>query len=153
MPREQREERLLAEYLARHHQSSEIRTRVRLGPTPLSHSGVKLEEAEEKLLRNFARWADALVIRNDSVTIIEAEVLPSPGVVSQLELYRALFKNDPTFSELQGRPVHLLAVWGVDDPALRAIAENHAVRVVIFTPTWLGEALRARFKGSLATAS
>jgi hypothetical protein len=145
MPREQREQRLLAEFLAERYAHADVRQVIRLGTPALVASGVELEPGEAKLLRNFCRWADALIVEPSRVTIVEAEVLPSPGVISQLQLYKKLFLRDATYADLQDRELRLMVVWGIKDPAMIEVARESGVQVELFPRAWLAESLRARF--------
>jgi hypothetical protein len=144
---ELREERLLAEFVARHFPKDRLLTRVRLHTPSLSAEGVPLTPQEAKLLKNFSRWADALIVRPTDLILIEAEVLPSPGIVSTLQLYARLFKGDTEFADLHHLPLRLMLVWGFGDPVLGQLARDQGIEVRVFSPPWLAEALRARFPG------
>ena len=145
---EQREARLLAEWLALRFPKDTVRTQVRLGSPPILPHGVELEPGDRQLLKQFSRWADALIITPQGVMIVEASVFPEPGIVSQLLLYRALYLEDKDFDNLRHLPVAMLAVWGFEDQVLRRIAAEHSVMVEIYAPQWLAGALQARFPRS-----
>lgn len=140
-----REERLLAEYLARFYPKAKVQMHVRLGNAPLLHNNVPLEPAERKLLKNFSRHADALIVEPDRVTLVEAKVIPSPGSISEIEFYGELFGSDDDYKAYASLPLRLLLVWGFDDPVLRRMALKRGIAVELYSPDWLGEALRAKF--------
>lgn len=144
-PRQEREERLLAEFLAEFFPTAQVRTRVRLGNVAITPPAAGLEEAERRLLKNMARWVDALVIRPTDVILVEAEILPSPGGPSTLAFYERAMRNDPDFAELLSLPLRKMLVWAFDDPTLRRVAEEFGVEVRVFSPPWIREALLARF--------
>lgn len=145
---EPREERLLGEFLAQFHPTDRIITRVRLGSPPIGPTPVPLEPQEVKLLKAFSRWADALVIREAEVILIEAEILPSPGIISTLELYARLFRADPEYASLRSHTLRLMLLWAFRDPVLEQIAREAGIEVRIFDPPWVGEALAARFSST-----
>jgi len=143
---EPREDRLLAEYLAKHYPRDRVLFRVRLGSPPISPGVVPLDAAEKKILKNWARWADALVITKTDLILIEAEIIPTPGIVSTLQLYKNLLLGDSDYKDILHLPVTMRAVWAFDDPSMRAIAHRNGVEVVIFGPPWVRESLAERFK-------
>ena len=143
---ELREDRLLSEFLARFFPTDRVITRVRLGSPPIPPGVLDLSAQELKLLKRFSRWADALIIRPTELILVEAEVLPSPGIVSTLQLYGRLLRQDTDFNEWSNLPLRLMLVWAFEDPVLARLAREQNIEVRIFQPAWVPAALRARYR-------
>lgn len=140
------ESRLLSEFLAATFPKDRIVLRVRLHTPSLDSRGVPLSPQEAKLLKNFSRWADALVIRPTDLILIEAEVLPSPGVISTLQLYKRLLQADTEYADVLHLPIRLMVVWGFGDPVLAQLARDQGLEVRLFSPSWLDAGLREQFR-------
>jgi hypothetical protein len=148
------EEEMLAEYLAAHHRGARVIQRVRLGPLRGVVADPTLSESERRLIGNaFRRWADAVLVTEDALVVVEAAMVPDPGDVSRLQTYLLLVPSTPELQQYQPRPLKGLLVWGVDDPFSRQIAVSSGLAVEIFKPSnWvqflsvrrLGEARKTR---------
>ncbi|MGH7479730.1 MAG: hypothetical protein ACREJ8_09130 [Candidatus Methylomirabilales bacterium] len=141
---QQREARLLSEFLVTFFPNERIINRVRLGTPPMLPGNVKLDQAEKNLLKRFSRWADALVVRKQDLILIEAEILPTPGIISTLELYARLLQSDEDFKDILHLPLRKMLVWAFEDPVLARIAREAGLEVRIFSPPWVAEELRRR---------
>ncbi|HZQ92909.1 MAG TPA: hypothetical protein VFA60_14035, partial [Terriglobales bacterium] len=62
---------------------------MRLGPIPVIPGVSDIPGLPWNALANFRRWADAVVIEKDLVTIVEAKTIMDPGLPSTLQLYGA----------------------------------------------------------------
>ena len=145
---EPREQRLLAEFLARHFPHDRRVLNVRLGPSPFRHSGVPLDAGDRALLRGIGRWADALIMRPTDLILVEAEVLPSPGIISTLQLYGRLLRLTEDFQASSNLPLRLMLVWGFEDPVLGQLARDQGIEVRLFSPPWIVESLRERYRSA-----
>ena len=130
---------MLAEYLATHHRAAKTIQRVRLGPLEHTVPDPTLTEAERKLIgAAWRRWADAVLIEPDALTVVEAAMVPDPGDVSRLATYLKLVPSTPELAPYRERALRGLLVWGVDDPFSRQVALEHGLVVEIFRPShWL----------------
>ena len=91
---QQREGRLVNEWLWKTYPTKLQWKRVRLGQTPN-----KVEAAYYKVL---LRWADAIVINDMDVVIIEGKIRPGFGALGQLEAYKELFNIATTYNQTFG---------------------------------------------------
>ena len=66
--------------------------RVRLGPIP--------SKAMARMYMTMLRWADAVIVQDGIVYIVEAKLRPGPGAIGQLELYKKLFGNTLEFTNI-----------------------------------------------------
>jgi len=137
-----RELRLVSEFLAKYYGEYPYRTRVRLGSIHPELSPDQLSESERRMVGVFRRWADAIVFMPDRLVLIEAAIRPSPGDISQLELYKHLLPHTPELAEHAGKPIELLLVYAIEDPLIVSLARNRGIRVQYFKPDWVDDYLR-----------
>jgi hypothetical protein len=155
--RQQRERRLLAEWLALHHPDEPTQQQVRLGAFTPSISTDGLDRTEIKALGVWRRFADAIVYRRTELLLIEASIPADVGYVSRLELYARLVPLTPELAPYLDRPVALLYLCAIEDPIVTAIAREHGIRVEVYFPPWAVEFTatyesrkqRAKYRGGL----
>lgn len=139
------EEEMLAEYLATRWPQTRVLTRVRLGPVKPEGQDPTLTAEEQKLLGSvWRRWADAVLITDTELIVVEAKLIPDPRDVSQLELYLHLAAVTPELAEVRHLPRRGLLVFGVDDPFTSRLAAGHGLSVEIFRPSNWGAWLRSK---------
>lgn len=134
--------RLVSEYVARFYAGFESRFHVHLGSVPPRIAGRFASDQTKRLVGVFRRWADALIVMDDRLVLIEAKILPQPGVISQLLLYRDLLPKTPELSDVSQLPIEMLLLCAVEDRLISDMARNQGIRVVIFYPTWIDEYLQ-----------
>lgn len=140
---EPREMRMVAEYLAERYPMYRSATRVRLGAVhPELLEG--LEEAEKRLVESrFRRWADAIVIAPHEIILIEGAILPDPGDISKLILYRELLKITPEFQPYMELPVRMELIVAIEDPVLVRMARQNGIVVIHYAPEWIREYIKS----------
>jgi len=116
-------------------------TRVRLGALDQPRYQGRYAPEELRALGVLRRWADAIVITKQDMVLIETKIRPTPGVVSQLEIYGELVQYTPELRQYQGRRLRLELVFAIQDPVVTAYAEKRGIRVVHFCPEWVLEYL------------
>jgi len=134
-----REQRLVAEFIARFYPDQESRTHVHLGSAPVRLKGRYATDTEARLVGVFRRWADALIFLPDRLLLIEGKILPQPGVLSQLKLYEELIPKTPELAEHRGKPIEKILVCAIEDPLISELARREGVQVRIFHPAWIDE--------------
>ena len=139
---EPRELRLLSEYLAEFYPGYEHRTHVHVGSFRYRLEDGKFSEAELRMMGEFRRWADAVVIMPDRIILLEAKIIPDPGVLGQVEHYAELLPKTPELGEHAKKPLEIELVFAVDDPVISHRARTRGYRVRIFCPAWTLEYLR-----------
>ena len=107
---QQKESILLTKYLAEFHRTHLQWKRVRLG--------IPANPEEAKYLSVCLRWADAVVIDEGFVIIIETKLRPDLGAIGQLEGYKELFKVTPEFIAYENWPIKLVLVSPIMDFAI-----------------------------------
>ena len=132
-----REQRLVAEFLAKFYPEAEIRTHVHLGSIQPRLRGRYATDAEQRMVGIFRRWADAVILLPDRVILLEGKILPQPGVISQLELYERLLPKTPELEEHVHKPLEKMLLCAIEDPVVTQMAREKNIRVVTFKPAWL----------------
>lgn len=137
-----REQRLVAEFVARFYPDNESRTHVHLGSMPTRLKGRWSSESDARLVGVFRRWADALVFLPDRVLLIEGKILPQPGVISQLKLYEELIPKTPELAEHRHKPIEMVLVCAIEDPLISELARREGIAVRIFHPAWVDDYMK-----------
>lgn len=133
------ETRLLMEYLLLTYPSWPWFTNMKLGTDIPAKSGVVLDEAERRLLRVYKRYADAVVITDSEIIVIEATISRSTDKVGPLLQYVSLVPHTPELRPFLGRMVVGVILSAVPDAVAENLARKVGVRYVTFTPPWLEE--------------
>lgn len=137
-----REMRLVSEYLAQQYSEYPTQTRVRVGSIHPDLKPGELSEPEHRMVGVFRRWADAIVYMPDRLILIEAAIRPSPGDISQLELYEYLLPHTPELAEHKGKPIEKVLLWAIEDPPIAVMARDRGITVVYFHPSWVDDYLK-----------
>ena len=99
--------------------------RVRLGPMPTKEMA--------RMYMTMLRWADAIVIKDGVVYIIEAKLRPAPGALGQLNLYAKLFRNTLEFTQYKNYPIQKVLLASMPDLAIAEEASSEDIDFEIFT--------------------
>jgi len=98
---------------------------------------VRLGEAdnpdEAAMFSVLQRWADAVIILDDGIVIVEAKLRPEPGAVGQLEFYERMFRLTPRFEKYKDWPVALIFLTTVEDKEIRAFCVDKGIHFEVFT--------------------
>jgi hypothetical protein len=137
--------RLLSEWLALYHTGDLVWYQLRLGPTAQTTPGVQLDPALERMMRRRNLYADAVVVTPTAIEVVEAKVVATPSALSQVRTYAGLVGATPELKPYGHRPIIPIVVFATDDPIVRQEAAALGVRVVVYTPTWIGEYLASRY--------
>jgi len=133
---------MVSEYLAKEYPDCETRTRVRVGSIHPDLKPDTLTEAERRAVGVWRRWADAIVFKADRLVLIEAAILPSPGDISQLELYEHLLPLTPEFAEHRHKRIEKVLLFALEDPVVMNMARERGIKVVYFCPKWIEEYMK-----------
>lgn len=126
---QQREGRLVNEWLWKTYPTKPQWKRVRLGQTP--------NKEEAKYYKVLLRWADAIVINGTEVIIIEGKIRPEFGAIGQLEAYRELFKVTPEFMEYWHNTIKLVLLCAWEDENVKTECERKGIEYVFYQPEWI----------------
>ena len=136
-----REMRFVSEFVAKFYPEEEARFHVRLGSTPERFKGQFTSEETARLVGEFRRRCDALVILPDRIVLVEGKIVPQPGVIMQLLHYERLIPKTPELEEHRLKPIEKLLLCALEDPVVTQLARDYDVRVATFCPGWIPEYL------------
>lgn len=135
------EMRLISEWVKGAYPGAEVWLRLRLGRARPLNPDLEGDPDAERVSRVFARWADAVVVTRDELIVVEAKVKSSPGAIGQLLVYRDLVRDTPELRSYEDRPLALLLLVAVEDPAVTRLCEAQGIRHAVYRPSWLAEYL------------
>ena len=132
-----REMQMVTEWLQKTQHGKRWMTRVRLGsPTP-STPRPEMSLEERAMVGVWRRWADAIILEDTKVTLVEAAIRPNPGKISQLELYAMLLPHTPELEPWRGLPLTLVLLYAIEDPATTMLARQKGILCIQYQPPWL----------------
>jgi len=136
--------RMLHEWAKLTHANDQIFYELKLGPTA-QHVIGKLDDPKLVNMLRVTNWyADATIVTENEILVVEAAVAPNPGKISQLEHYRDLVLDTPLLKDYPSRALGMVLLFGFGDSAIVPRAQLRGIRVEIFTPAWLHEYLITR---------
>ena len=133
---------LLREWAALRYPGVHLYEQVRLGPTPVSLSGVTVSPELERMLKLENWYADGILVLTDQVLIIEAKVQATPGAISQVKFYWRQALRTADLANLIGMNWTPVVLWAEDDADVSNFARGEGVRVEIYTPPWIADYLQ-----------
>jgi len=136
-----REMQMLSEWLAKFQSGKRYLTRVRLGSPKTEIPRPEMTPEERAMIGAWRRWADAIILENNKVTIIESALRLDPGKISQLELYAMLFPQTPEFRAWAGLPLELALLYAIPDSATIMMAREKGIKCIEYRPLWLDQYL------------
>jgi len=137
-----REQQLLTEWLAIHHQGDLTMTRFRLGVLEDPPPGSSNYAQRQAMLTRWRRWADAVVVEADRLLVVEAKIIPDVGVIAQLQLYLKLVPKTPELTPYLNRQIVGVLVTAADNPELNAMAAEAGFEAHIYHPAWVDDYLQ-----------
>lgn len=120
-----KESDLLNAWLWEKHREDLQWRRIRLGVLPT--------KALARVYMTLLRWADAIVLKDGIVTIVEAKLRAQPGVISQLQLYKKLFINTPEFTQYKNWPIEMKILSSVIDLNMVELASENDISFEVYT--------------------
>jgi len=132
-----REMQMLTEWLTKTQTGKRWMTRVRLGAPKPSVPREYMSIEEQAMIGAWRRWADAVILEKDRVTIVEAAIRPDPGKISQLELYATLLPHTPELAAWKACKIDLILLYAIEDPATILLARQKGIKAIEYQPLWL----------------
>lgn len=80
------------------------------------------------------RWADAIVVKDGNVSIIEAKLTPRADAVGQLMLYEKLFRETPEFKVYWNNPIQKVFLCPKLDLALAELCSEKDIKYEVYNP-------------------
>lgn len=135
--RQQREVRLVADFVAEFYPDERAILNLRVGGISPVITDQDLTEGELALIGSHRRFADAVVIRERDLILIEGMILPSLGKVSQILGYRALLPLTPELGAFASLPITAIIVGPIEDQFLARLARQSDILVRVYRPPWI----------------
>ena len=136
---QQIQRRILNEWLRERH-PLELATRdVRLGPSPVPDAKPGQPTIEEKYAKSGRRFIDCVIIRDDEVLFIEADVVATPKTVGALENYVRLFSQTPELTKHQGKKLRPILLAALIPEDVRAMAKDKGYEYEEYRPAWVNQ--------------
>jgi len=106
---------------------------VRLGSYPSWAINSINKGAPAAIYKVYQRWADAIVITDKELILIEAKIKADPGVISQINLYEQLLPKTESFQQFRDLPIRKLILMAQSDPEVELLAQRENITVKIFS--------------------
>lgn len=132
-----REMQMLAEWLAKFQHGKRWQMRVRLGSPNPSLIRPGMTPVERSMIGSWRRWADAIILEEHQVTIVESAIRAKPGKIGQLELYKLLFPHTPELQAWSSAKIQMQLLYAIEDPATTMLARNKGILCTEYRPLWL----------------
>lgn len=115
----------------------------RLGTSPTPFGEEELTEEELRMLEVRMRIADAVVITQDKIIVIEGKLLPAryPEGLTKLEIYLPLVIHTLRLQEFLPRTIEGELWTPLSDPMVRRRCAEKGIRNPIWSPPWFKEFL------------
>jgi hypothetical protein len=116
---------------------------VRLGEPPAAlkaaHPGLP-----DSYFKVWHAYADAVIVLEKEIHLIEAKVYKPEGAVSQLERYAYELPRTASLKMWSTRPIKKILVTARAPPQLLEFAGRHGIEVIIYRPAWVVPILQRR---------
>jgi hypothetical protein len=132
---------MLTEWLAKTYPQERVMTRVRLGYPRSEIPSSYMSPEERAMIGAWRRWADAIILQKDKLTLVESAIRPDPGKVGQLQLYKLLVPNTPELEPWKGLPIEMILLYAIEDPATNYMARAQGIHCIEYKPLWLPDYL------------
>lgn len=137
-----RESRLLSEWIQKTYPENKVMYRVRLGPYPGWAQKMIEEGVPSELYKIYQRWADAIIILQNEVILVEAKIKANPSVIGQIILYATLLPKTPELSSIKDMPIRKLILTALRDPDVEELAKTFGIEIAVYAPTWVIDYLK-----------
>lgn len=124
---------MVSSYIAWAYPDDRVMVRVRLGAIEPLLGQDTMTAAELAMVGSFRRWADAIVIQDNQLILIEGAIRPSLGDISQLEGYKMLMPLTPELDQWKTLPIRMELVAAIEDPVVSAMAINRGIHFIMYT--------------------
>lgn len=141
-PYRQIERRYIVEYVAKkYHQRIAVFFNIRLGPPP-EEAKKAYPELPERWFKPWKAFADAVVVTDSTIDVIEAKIRNPRQAIGQLLDYARRVPYTPELKRYLGRAIRKILVIPLKDPEIEKTAAEYGIVVDYYTPKWVLDYMR-----------
>jgi len=138
---EQRERRLIAEYIVDRFPRSQVIYGCPLGPVPQHLVATLGPRKALRMARGLRPEVDALVIQDHRLILVEAKIQKWLDGIAKLPVYRSLIPTTEELKEYQGWEVEMRLCFPWYSESVEAAAKGAGVVLDVFHQPWIDEYL------------
>jgi len=140
------EERLVSEWAAETHPLARVHFRVRVGELPPEAEAVANLGISPYMYGVVRHWADAVVIYDDLVVVVEGKLKLSSVALGQIIVNTNLYGETPEFRDTWDAPREGLLLYAFGDTVTEETAVSMGYRVERYCPAWAKKAYVDRMR-------
>ena len=143
MPREERERRYIADYLATYYHLGGYATNVALGPIPADIVARYGVGAGARLWHPARLRVDAVIWQPNAYWLVEAKIRTPRDAIGSLAVYLGMAPTTPDLPNYEGQEIRarLVVPWALD--WIRSLARERGLDLVEYLPAWVEEYVRS----------
>lgn len=138
---QQRERRLIAEYIAEKFPKARVIFGCRLGPAPEKLIATLGPRKALRVARGMRPEVDAIVIQDHKLIMVEAKILKWIDGIAKLPLYKNLVATTPELEAFQGFDIEMRLCFPWFSETIEAAANSLGVILDIYHQPWIDEYL------------
>jgi len=138
---QQRERRLIAEYIAAKFPKDRVIFGCPLGPAPQKLVATLGPRKALRMARGLRPEVDALVVRDRRLIMVEAKIRAWVDGIAKLPLYKSLVPTTPELEHYHGYDVEMRLCFPWHSEIIEAAANNLGVVLDVFHKPWIDDYL------------
>lgn len=136
---QQRERRLISEYIAEKFPKEQVIMGCPLGPAPEKLVATLGPRKALRMVRGIRPEVDALVISDHKLIMVEAKIRAWVDGISKLPLYKSLVATTPELEQYWGYDIEMRLCFPWHEETIEAAANNLGVILDVFHKPWIDE--------------
>lgn len=138
---QQRERRLISEYVAERFPKDRVIMGCPLGPAPEKLVATLGPRKALRMVRGMRPEVDALVVRNHKLIMVEAKIRAWVDGIAKLPLYKSLVPTTPELEQYWTYPVEMRLCFPWYSETIDQAAKNLGVVLDVYHQPWIDEYL------------
>lgn len=145
----QGERELVAEWITTLPATWKSKTQVKVGADPLFYGGKRLTPAQSRANGVWSDWADARIVTQSEVWIVEGKLIALAAAYGQVIDYLDQYPTSDDYKQFAPLPIVGVVVAQATRPRLSELFARWGIRTIQFTPRWsLADSLDRIFPGN-----
>jgi len=138
---QQRERRLIAEYIVEKFPRATVIYGCPLGPVPERLIATLGPRKALRVARGVRPEVDALVVQDHKIVLVEAKILRWVDGIAKLPVYKSLIATTPELEQYQGYEVEMRLCFPWSSETIDEAAKNAGVVLDVFHQPWIDDYL------------